>query len=258
MYLISLIVFVYLFNTINSIIVVAAMATEDANDAALVGFSTNFNPILSDLQHQHKAKRRKALEKFESVVFDEDKELDKDYLTKVLESFKGRLVVCLSDPSEVNRIKAASIILKFIELDILTEKYLIDIVPVAHHRLATVPAVEESEDVRLLFVHILHQLTTRFQAKLIPYLNDVVNILREAVNDGSPEVRKAASECVSDVARVTRDKFHLQSESLVKPLLKALHHQRFKNRIACINALGRYGIIMQVSYYTLTCVILKL
>lgn len=224
------------------------MATEDANDAALVVFSADFNPILSDLQHQHKAKRKKALEKFESVVFDDEKVLDKEYMKRVLDCSKGRLVVCLSDPSEVNRIKTASIILKFIQLDIVTERNLIDIVPVAHHRLATVPAVEESEDVRLLFIHILQELTTRFQAKLIPFLNDLVNILREAVNDGCPEVRKAAGECVSDVAKATREKFHLQSESLIKPLLKALHHQRFKNRIACINALGRCGILMWLYY----------
>ncbi|KAK3881699.1 hypothetical protein Pcinc_013855 [Petrolisthes cinctipes] len=210
------------------------MATQD--DATTL--SPELNTILSDLQHQHKAKRRKALEKFESVVFDDDKTLDKDYLTKILEYSKGRLVMCLSDVSEMNRITSASIILKFIQLSVMTEKHLIDIIPVTHHRLATVPIVEESEDARLLFINIIQALTTLFQAKMIPHMNDIVNILKEAVIDPSPEVRKAAAECVSSYARATREKFHMQSESLVKPLLKALHHQRFKNRIACINALG--------------------
>lgn len=220
------------------------MATEDAS-RELAG--SEINGVLNSMKDANKAKRRKALEKYESIVFESGKGAEQDELTEIFNYSASILGTCLSDPSEINRINASNIVLKFIELSIFTEEKLLVFIPVIHHRLATVPHPEESEDVRLLYINILTGLIGIFQDKMIAFMNDVVNVLKEAVLDASPDVRKAACECVSCYARATKDKFHMQSESLVKPLLKALNHQRFKNRIACIKALGKLKVIFQKS-----------
>ncbi|KAG7163083.1 Dynein assembly factor 5, axonemal-like, partial [Homarus americanus] len=197
------------------------MATEDAG-----GSFSHFNTILSDLQHTNKAKRKKAFDEYYKLVFEDEESVDKGKLDKILEFSLSLLVTSLGDPSEVIRMKVSIILLKFIDECVVSECQLVDIIPVIHHRLGVVPVMEESEDVRLLLVNIIMGLTLKFEAKMIPYMNDVVNILKESVVDRSPDVRKAASECVRAYTRATREKFHMQSESLVKPLLKALTHQR--------------------------------
>ncbi|XP_050715520.1 dynein axonemal assembly factor 5-like [Eriocheir sinensis] len=210
------------------------MATEDAPNA----YITELNSILSELQHTNKAKRRKALERLHNLSFEREPETERETQGKILEFSLRHLVTCLGDQSEVNRIKTSEIILGFIQDTLFKADQLIHLIPVIHHRLATIPIIEESEDVRLLHVKMISSLTMQFEGQMIPYMEDIIGILKEVVVDGCPEVRKAAAECVSCFARATREKFHLQSESLVKSLVKALQHQRFKNRIACINALG--------------------
>ncbi|KAK7070029.1 hypothetical protein SK128_001063 [Halocaridina rubra] len=211
------------------------MATENADpDASL-------NEILNLMQDQHKAKRKKALEKLEKLIFEsveKESENRQPFLRQTLQFCLASLTSCMTDASEANRLKACEILMKFIEGEALTEKHLVDVIPVLYHRLAKVPQLEESEDVRLLYIKIIHGLAEYFQEKMTPYMNDIVNILKESVLDASPEVRKASCECVSTFAKATKDKFHMQSESLVKPLIKGLAHQRFRNRIACITALG--------------------
>ncbi|XP_071518457.1 dynein axonemal assembly factor 5 [Panulirus ornatus] len=214
--------------------ILATMATKDANSKSY----TELNAILSEMQNVNKAKRRKALERFQQLTFESDKILDKDYLTEILGFSLTLLITRMSDESEVNRMNASNIVLRFIQESVVREEHMIDIIPIVHHRLATVPVIEESEDVRLLLINIIHALTVNFEEKLITYMNDVVDILKASVIDCSPEVRKAASECVSTYAKASKAKFHMQSGSLVKPLLKGLGHQRFKNRIACLYALG--------------------
>lgn len=216
------------------IYILATMATDDAESLS----NPELNAILSEMQNINKMKRRKALEKFHKLAFESVELLDKDYLTKILGFSMTLLVSRMSDESEVNRINASNIVLRFIQESAVTDQQLIDIIPVIHHRLATVPVLEESEDVRLLLINIIQALIIHFEAKMIQFMNDIVNILKISVVDCSPEVRKAASECVSSYAKASKEKFHMQSESLVKPLLKGLNHQRFKNRIACLNALG--------------------
>lgn len=225
------------------------MATVDAAE----GTCPKLNSILSELQDVNKAKRKKALQQFSQLVFEGDRQLDNDNLSKILGFTLTPVLNAMNDKSEVNRTLACSIISKCIDHSAVTEKCLTDIVLVIHHRLATVPVVEESEEVRLEIINILHSLTLTFQAKMIPFMNDVVNILKEAVIDGSPDVRKAASECVCSYAIATKEKFHTQSESLVKPLLKALHQQRFRNRIACILALGEEITTGIDLYISLSC-----
>lgn len=210
------------------------MATHNAHSPLV----TQVNTILSDLQNTNKAKRRKGLERLHHLAFETENNENQETQDKILDFSVKHLVTCLADQSEVNRMKSSEIILTFSQKGVVKQGQLVHLIPSLHHRLATVPQVEESEDVRLVQVNIISSLTAQFQGAMVPYMNDVVGALKEVVLDVSPEVRKAAAECVSCFAKATREKFHMQSESLAKPLVKALHHQRFRNRIAAITALG--------------------
>ncbi|XP_045116850.1 dynein axonemal assembly factor 5-like [Portunus trituberculatus] len=212
----------------------ATMATEDAHSALV----TELNTILSDLQNTNKAKRRKALERLHHLAFETEAHENQEAQGKILDFSLKHLVTCLADQSEVNRTKSSEILLTFSLKGVVKQGQLVHLIPSLHHRLATLPQVEESEDVRLIQVNIISSLTTQFQGAMVPFMNDVVGVLKEVVLDVSPEVRKAAAECVSCFAKATREKIHMQSESLAKPLVKALHHQRFRNRVAAITALG--------------------
>ncbi|XP_068208921.1 dynein axonemal assembly factor 5 [Palaemon carinicauda] len=209
------------------------MATDDSPT-----IMEQLNEIFNKMKDDNKVKRRKALEKYSELIFESELNPEEHRLSDIFTHSIPMLVPRLSDPSEMNRINTCNIILKFVNANVFGEKHLIDVIPVIYHRLGTVPLIEESEDVRLLFINILAGFVNCFQAKLIPYTNDIVNILKVSVLDPCPELRKAATECVSAFAIATKEKFHMQSGSLVKPLVKGLNHQRFKNRIACINALG--------------------
>lgn len=181
-----LVVFVYIWR--------ATMATDDAQTEVLA----ELNAILSELQNTSKVKRRKALEKLHNLSFESELVTNKSEQGKILDFSLRHLVTCLRDQSEVNRIKASEIILGFIQETLFRQDQLIHLIPAIHHRLATVPVEEESEDVRLQHVKIISSLTTQFEGQMIPYLNDIVNILMQVLLDGRPEVRKAAGECVSE------------------------------------------------------------
>ena len=222
------------------------MATEDAHSTLV----TEINSILSDLQNTNKAKRRKALERLHHLAFETETYQNQETQDKILDFSLKHLVTCLADQSEVNRTKSSEILLTFSQRGVVKQGQLVHVIPALHHRLATVPQVEESEDVRLVQVNIISSLTAQFQGAMVPYMNDIVAVLKEAVVDVSPEVRKAAAECVSCFAKATREKFHMQSMSLAKPLVKALLHQRFRNRVAAVTALGT---VLPLLYWYLNC-----
>ncbi|XP_030888045.1 dynein assembly factor 5, axonemal, partial [Leptonychotes weddellii] len=51
-------------------------------------------------------------------------------------------------------------------------------------------------------------------------------------------VRRESCECAAGLARATPDHFHMQSESLIGPLMQSISHQHWKVRVAVIEATG--------------------
>ncbi|XP_059534686.1 LOW QUALITY PROTEIN: dynein axonemal assembly factor 5-like [Myotis daubentonii] len=75
-------------------------------------------------------------------------------------------------------------------------------------------------------------------AALAPHLEDAVCALRCALLDPFAAVRRESCECAAGLARAMPDHFHLQSESLIGPLMQSISHQHWKVRVAVIEATG--------------------
>nr|XP_031289187.1 dynein assembly factor 5, axonemal [Camelus dromedarius] len=73
---------------------------------------------------------------------------------------------------------------------------------------------------------------------LAPHLDDAVRVLRCTLLDPFAAVRRESCDCAAALARATPDHFHMQSESLVGPLMQSISHQHWKVRVAVIEATG--------------------
>ena len=198
----------------------------------------DFQEILTSLKDSNKVKRRKTLEKINSSAFYGEDCININETGKDLwKNHSTALISTIYDESEVNRTQGSEIVCRFIEKEGISSDCCSIIVPCIANRISE-DLVENSEEVRLLYVRIISQIIKFQKEEAIFYLNDYINILKISVMDKSPEVRICSCDCVSSLAFETKKKFHMQSGSLVKPLLNSLCFQRFKNRVAALEALG--------------------
>lgn len=97
---------------------------------------------------------------------------------------------------------------------------------------------EACEELRLALVQLLRLAVDLGGAALAPHLDDAVRVLRCTLLDPFAAVRRESCECAADLARATPDHFHMQSESLIGPLMQTISHQHWKVRVAVIEATG--------------------
>lgn len=151
----------------------------------------------------------------------------------------------LPDPAEKNRDLALNYISMYItqycQDESSIDKLLASIMPAFVQRLGMNDIIEPSEEIRLKSMSILFELCRIYPNgnKLALYLNEWVSILKRTIIDPYPEVRKLSCELTSKLAAKCHEKFHMMSESLVKPLIETMKHQHAKVRVEAINALGR-------------------
>ncbi|CAI9611926.1 unnamed protein product, partial [Staurois parvus] len=72
----------------------------------------------------------------------------------------------------------------------------------------------------------------------------MVRIFQRTIVDPFPEVKKESCRCAANYARTIPEHFHMQSESLIKPLMQTISHQHSKVRVAVIQTTGaviQYG-----------------
>ncbi|CAF1284107.1 unnamed protein product [Adineta steineri] len=206
----------------------------------------NRNIVL--LSDSNKITRQKALQSlcndFKSRLSDNDNNLSPP--SNTLES----MLKILSDPAEKNRDLALTYIsmytTKYCTEENSIDKALSLIIPALVQRLGTNDIIEPSEEIRLKSITLLYELCRIYPNgnRLGLYLNEWVIILKRTIIDPYPEVRKLSCELTSKLAAKCHEKFHLMSESLIKPIIETMKHQHAKIRVEAINALGnviRYG-----------------
>ncbi|XP_065919012.1 dynein axonemal assembly factor 5-like isoform X2 [Dysidea avara] len=110
--------------------------------------------------------------------------------------------------------------------------------PVLVARLGQQEITESSEELRLSMITMLTSFMDHCGAKVPPYLNDVVTILQRTLVDPYHEVKKESCNCCCKLAVSAPREFHMEAESLVKPILHSMGHQHSRVRVACIKALG--------------------
>ncbi|XP_065707223.2 dynein axonemal assembly factor 5 isoform X1 [Patagioenas fasciata] len=118
------------------------------------------------------------------------------------------------------------------------------LLPALAQRLCPPQGAEPSEELRLGLVQLLGLLLRRCGASMVPYLSEVIRILQATLLDSYAEVRRESCRCATACAQAMPEHFHMQSESLIKPLMQTISHQHYRVRVDVIQATGtviQYG-----------------
>lgn len=194
---------------------------------------------ITALQSDSKMSRKHALVKLNEEIFENPVNRDCD-LTVVFPEVYAYILKSFSDASEACREIAALIISNFIEKLPLNDYYLTYILPVIVRRIGCAETVEESEEIRLVLIQLVHNILEKYKVTylLSPFIGDFTNILTKTVTDPFPKVKLEACECIILVTKILQRDFHFQCESYVKPILSNFGHQHFRVRVAAIKAIG--------------------
>ncbi|XP_013199371.1 dynein axonemal assembly factor 5 [Amyelois transitella] len=194
---------------------------------------------ITALQSESKMTRKQALLNINTEIFESAVNSDCD-LTVVFPEVYAYILKSFSDPSEACRESAAVIIENFIEKLPLNDYYLTYILPVLVRRIGCPEIVEESEEIRLVLIQLVHKIIEKYRVThlLTSFMNDFTSILTKTSTDPFPKVKLEACECIILLSKLLQRDFHFQSESYVKPVLSNFSHQHFRIRVAAVKAIG--------------------
>lgn len=199
---------------------------------------------ITALQSESKLLRKQAFMKINEEIFLNPTNSGCD-LTIVFPEIYAYVLKGFSDASESCREISAQIISNFIEKLPLNDYYLTYIFPVLVRRIGCPEIVEESEEIRLILVKLVHTIIDKYQGTplLSSFINDLTSILTKTSTDPFSKVKMVACECIIMLTKVLQRDFHFQSESFVKPVLSNFAHQHFRVRVAAIKAIGNYFVL---------------
>uniref|UniRef100_A0A8C1EMS0 Dynein axonemal assembly factor 5 n=1 Tax=Cyprinus carpio carpio TaxID=630221 RepID=A0A8C1EMS0_CYPCA len=191
---------------------------------------------LNCLNEDNKIARKRALEavKRETV----EQRLSGGALQELFGGLLKALLKCLSDPAETCRDTAIQILTGFIRAVPRPEDSLPYLMPALAQRLGGKEILEPAEELRLALMETLSLVLEVCGKQLAPYLEDMIKILQRTIPDPFPEVKKESCKCVISVAQSIPDHFHLQAQSLLKPLLQTISHQHSQVRVSVTQATG--------------------
>ncbi|XP_012614546.2 dynein axonemal assembly factor 5 [Microcebus murinus] len=222
----------------------AAGPAEAAESAEAAELSRALSRLLPGLEADSKPGRRRALEALRRALEEAGPAADPA-------AFQGpwarlllpRLLRCLADPAEGCRALAAHLLDLGLRRAARPRDALPRLLPALAARLAgPEPACrlqpEACEELRLALVQLLGLAVGLGGSALAPHLDDAVRVLRCTLLDPFAAVRRESCQCAAALARATPDHFHMQSESLIGPLMQTISHQHWKVRVAAIEATG--------------------
>ncbi|KAM4631833.1 dynein axonemal assembly factor 5 [Discoglossus pictus] len=194
------------------------------------------------LNDENKSTRRRALGAIQQEAV--DRQLSSGLLQEVFGELLKPLLRCLADPMEKCRELSILIITHCVRNVPRPEEALPYMMPAVTQRMASPEIVEPSEELRLALTELLTLTVEVCGKKLTPYLDEMIRILQRTIIDPFPDVKKESCKCASNYAKSIPDHFHMQAESLIKPLMQTISHQHSKVRIAVIQTTGtviQYG-----------------
>ncbi|CAI5675436.1 unnamed protein product [Oreochromis niloticus] len=212
----------------------AAMATGDehASSEVLRGLARHLNCLNED----NKATRKRALEAIKKETV--DKGLSSSALQEVFSSLLKPLLKCLSDPMERCRETTIAVLTEFIRCVPKPEESLPYLMPCLAQRFGEKEILEPAEELRLSAVEMLTLIVEVCGKNLAPYLSEVINILQRTIVDPFPDVKRESCKCTVNFAKCLPEHFHMQAESLIKPLMLTIAHQHTRVRVSVIEATG--------------------
>ncbi|XDV12491.1 hypothetical protein PO909_001155 [Leuciscus waleckii] len=191
---------------------------------------------LNCLNDDNKSARKRALEAVKRDTIEQ--RLSSGALQELFAGLLKTLLKCLSDPAETCRDSTIQIITGFIRSVPKPEDSLPYLMPALAQRLGGKEILEPAEELRLALVEMLSLLVEVCGRQLAPYLDDMIKILQRTITDPFPEVKKESCKCTISFAQCVPDHFHLQAESLLKPLLQTISHQHSQVRVCATQATG--------------------
>ncbi|XP_036409022.1 dynein assembly factor 5, axonemal-like [Megalops cyprinoides] len=215
-----------------------AAGDERAASEVLRGLARHLNCLNED----NKSTRKRALDAIKKETF--DKGLSSAVLQEVFASLLKPLLKCLSDPMERCRETAVQMIGDFIRCVPQPEDCLPYLMPTLVYRLGGKEILEPAEELRLSMLEVLTLTVEVCGSCLAPYVDDMVKILQRTIVDPFPDVKKESCKCAVHLAKSIPEHFHMQAESLIRPLMLTSSHQHSRVRVAAIEATGaaiRYG-----------------
>ncbi|XP_026981329.1 dynein axonemal assembly factor 5 isoform X2 [Sagmatias obliquidens] len=238
-----------------ALVATEAAASPDPAEAAETAEAAELSRVLSrmlpGLEADSKLGRRRALEALQRTLEAARPEAPDGDPAAAAAAFQGpwarlllpRLLRCLADPAEGCRALAVHLLDLGLRRAARPRDALPRLLPALAARLAGPeparrPPPEVCEELRLALVQLLHLAVRLSGAALAPHLDDAVRVLRCTLLDPFAAVRRESCECAAGLARATPDHFHMQSESLIGPLMQSISHQHWKVRVAVIEATG--------------------
>ncbi|XP_029584753.1 dynein assembly factor 5, axonemal [Salmo trutta] len=197
---------------------------------------------LNCLNEDSKTTRKRALEEIKRETI--DKGLSSGVLQEVFTCLLKSLLKCLSDPMERCRETAIHMLGDFIRCVPQPEDSLPYLMPALTQRLGGKEILEPAEELRLSMVEVLTLTVEVCGRHLAPYLDDMMKILQRTIVDPFPDVKRESCKCTVHFAKSVPEHFHMQAESLVKPLMQTVSHQHSRVRVSTIEATGaviQYG-----------------
>ncbi|XP_032462057.1 dynein assembly factor 5, axonemal isoform X1 [Phocoena sinus] len=238
-----------------ALVATEAAGSPDPAEAAEMAEAAELSRVLSrmlpGLEADSKLGRRRALEALQRTLEAARPEAPDGDPAAAAAAFQGpwarlllpRLLRCLADPAEGCRALAVHLLDLGLRRAARPRDALPRLLPALAARLAGPeparrPPPEVCEELRLALVQLLHLAVRLSGAALAPHLDDAVRVLRCTLLDPFAAVRRESCECAAGLARATPDHFHMQSESLIGPLMQSISHQHWKVRVAVIEATG--------------------
>ncbi|CAH0719593.1 unnamed protein product, partial [Brenthis ino] len=208
---------------------------------------------ITALQSESKIDRRQALVKINEEIFNNPDNEGCD-LTVVFPEIYAYILKSFSDTSESCRENAIIITSNFIQRLPLNDYYLTYILPVIVRRIGCPEIIEESEEIRLILIELVHKILLKYKGThlLSSFINDFTSILTKTSTDPFPKVKLEACECIILLTKILQRDFHFQSESYVKPLLSNFAHQHFRVRVAAVRAIGAVVLAGNVKCFELS------
>ncbi|KAI4878326.1 hypothetical protein NFI96_024324, partial [Prochilodus magdalenae] len=222
---------------LSSTCVCTVMATGEVRAAATPDVLRSLARHLNCLNEDNKSTRKRALESIRKETVD-NKGLSSSELQEVFTGLLKSLLKCLSDPAERCRETAVQMIVDFLRCVPKPEESLPYLMPCLAQRLGGKEVLEPAEELRLSMVELLSLTVEVCGRNLAPYLDDMIRILQKTIIDPFPDVKRESCRCAISFARCVPDHFHMQAESLVKPLMQTLSHQHSRVRVAATEATG--------------------
>ena len=215
------------------------MASMEVNTTQ--GVLKNIGRHINCLSDDNRSIRKRALIEITRNILHLDEQLSPVVLESVLlKSLLTPYLKLFADPVE----KCRELSIHFIKqcMENMDNQYLLlsNVIPVLVQRLGQKDVVETSEELRSQLIELLHKLIIVSPDKYLPpYLDDIITVLQKTICDIYPEVKKESCKTASNLAKAIPSHFHMQSESIIQPLLLSISHQHSRVRVAVIESIGK-------------------